>query len=309
MSISGVIVGVSPDWRGSSLRVVPATTDAVLQVADAVDFADEGGWLLVADEATPRQYVARDTDADTVTLAAALGTVYDVDTPVVMWDPTVEPAGAPVREDVAQVMLPDAELPVDAVLKHEQVPTAGIFSLVGATAVIEEEDPDDEAPDWVVTTILGREAVVDSDSILTPYARLYRSSDLSVADSTLTTVPFGSFISKVAVGDVASGWVTIEQSGIYLVIGSPAWQANSNGARYSQIQTRDLDGVVGTHQQVAIAAGVNATITPQVSSVLYLSAGWAVSLRVQQNSGASLSLLGSADGRLTSLELVKVATL
>lgn len=158
MSVSGVVTSVSPDWRGSALAAATLATDTVLSVVDAADFDEDGGWLVVADVDTPVEYVAVDEDADTVTLAAAIGTAYEADEPVVVWDPTVEGGGARVREDIAEVMLPDAEQPVFAVVKHEQIPTAGVYSLVGATVVLEEED-DDETSDWYVLSVLGRVTV------------------------------------------------------------------------------------------------------------------------------------------------------
>lgn len=163
MSVTGVVLSVSPDWRGSALAVATTATDTVLSPVDAVDFDEDGGWLVIADDTTPRQYLSADLDADTVTLAEAVGDVFEADLPVVVWDPTTPGGGSRVVEYVALVDLDGEAGAADATIDHERIPTAGgVDFLLGATVVLEEADEDDEAPEWLVVQVVGREAAVDA---------------------------------------------------------------------------------------------------------------------------------------------------
>lgn len=162
MSTSGVITSIDQDWRGDTLTVAAASGDTVLQVNDAGDFSEDAAtvtrYLIVGTEATPRQYVDVDMDADTVTLAATVGgSGLEVDLPVVLWDPTVGDSGSRVVEYVAAVALHDDSGTAPAVIPHELIPASGVYGLVGASVSI----TDDDEGEWWIERVLGREAVVD----------------------------------------------------------------------------------------------------------------------------------------------------
>lgn len=161
---SGTVVAISQDWRGDTLAADAATTDTELQVAEAVDFDEDGGWLVVG-EGDPLEYLSVDDPEDgtpaTLTLASPLDEDLEAGLPVVLWDPTVPGGGSRVVEYVAAVQLSeDAGVP-DAVIPHEQIPVAGIENLIGASVSIEEDDEGE----WWVAYVHGREPVIDGGKI------------------------------------------------------------------------------------------------------------------------------------------------
>lgn len=166
MTTSGVVVSVSPEVRGDTLAAPTAATDMVLRVEDVGDFAEEDDfdhgeqWLTVGDSA-PLRYVATDEDAGTITLAAAVGAVYELGDQVAVWDPSVPPSGAPVTEYLANVRLSDNSGTPPAVVPHELIPLAGVDNLAGATVEIVETDPQA----WTVAAVTGREPVLDGSYV------------------------------------------------------------------------------------------------------------------------------------------------
>jgi hypothetical protein len=156
--VNGTVESVTTDWRGDTLAAPVLLLDTVLEVDDTTDFDEEqGGWLTIAD-ADPVAYTTVDHDAATVTLAAPSAAAYEAGDPVVIWDPSVPPSGAKVVEYVASVMTDHG--PLEAVLSHELIPTAGVDSLVGASVTLAEGDDD-----WYIGRVPGREPVLDGSFI------------------------------------------------------------------------------------------------------------------------------------------------
>lgn len=160
---TGVVTAVTTDWRGDTLEAATLATDAELLVGTVVDFDEAGGWLVVADS-DPIEYLTVDEDTDTVTLGAAIGGVYELGSPVNLWDPTVPNGGSQVVEYVATVDLHDGTGTPAAVIPHALVPTAGVDNLVGATVRIEVANDDD----WQVAQVLGRKPTVVQGFVESP---------------------------------------------------------------------------------------------------------------------------------------------
>lgn len=161
---SGIVDAIAQDWRGDTLAVDAATTDLELLVDDAVDFDEDGGWLVVG-EGDPLEYLSitdpEDGTPATITLADPLTEDLEAGLPVVLWDPTVPGGGSRVVEYVAAVRLSEDAGVADAVIPHEQIPVAGVENLIGATVSIEEDDEGE----WWVAYVHGREPVIDGAKI------------------------------------------------------------------------------------------------------------------------------------------------
>lgn len=301
MSVTGVVLGVSPDWRGSTLTVATAATDTVLSFVDAVDFDEDGGWLVMADQTTPRQYLSANMDADTVTLAAAVGEVFEADLPVSIWDPTVGTSGSPVVEYIAQVDLDDESGPVDATVPHGIVPEAGADHLVGASVTIEEApDDDSETPEWVVASVDGREARVDPDYVATPFFRAYLGSNKTIPHDTTTILDGWIATDNTGFENPSPGRRTIYREGLYSVATGTRWgtSAGTGGRKSCNPVVLRVNGTVeplwadgrpnsGTGEESA-AADVPIRLYP--GDQVYITA-W-------QNSGAGLAVLGASGSRL-----------
>lgn len=163
---TGVVTTVSPSRRGDTLAADTTITDTLLLVEDAGDFAEDDDFLtgdrwLVIGESEPLQYVDSDMDADTLTLAAPVGVVYEAGTPVYLWDETVQPAGAVAVEYLAHVELSDNSGVVPALVPHELIPLAGVDNLNGAAVEIVETAPQQ----WQVSAVYGREPTIDGTTI------------------------------------------------------------------------------------------------------------------------------------------------
>lgn len=150
----GTILVVDPDRRGGTLVTGTAATDLVLELEDATDFDEAGGWLVVADS-DPIPYAAVDDDAELVALTAPVGGIYEAGLPVDIWDPTVSPAGARMVEYLATVDTADGQL--KALVPHELIPAAGVDNLEGASVELSQTDEGR----WYVSQVYGREMVLD----------------------------------------------------------------------------------------------------------------------------------------------------
>lgn len=161
---SGTVVAISQDWRGDTLAADAAAAATELQVAEAVDFDEDGGWLVVG-ESDPLEYLSvtdpEDGTPATLTLADPLEEDLEAGLPVVLWDPSVPGGGSRVVEYLASVQLSEDAGVTDAVIPHEQIPVAGIENLIGASVSIEEDDEGE----WWVAYVHGREPVVDGGKI------------------------------------------------------------------------------------------------------------------------------------------------
>lgn len=161
---TGIVTSITQDWRGDTLAVDAAAAATELQVADGVDFDEDGGWLVVGD-ADPIEYTALEDPEDgtpaALTLADPLPDAVEAGLPVVVWDPTVPGGGSRVVEYVAAVQLSEDAGSPDAVIPHQLIPTSGVGNLIGASVRILETDDDE----WEVDTVLGREPVVDGSKI------------------------------------------------------------------------------------------------------------------------------------------------
>lgn len=162
---TGVVTSVTPRRAGGTLLLTTLSNDTVLELDDTADFDetfDEARYLVIGDETTPREYVAvaNDEGADqTVTLADPVGAVLEESLPVTPWDPDSDATDKRAIEYQAWVRLDDQDKAIPATVPHAMIPTAGEFSLVGASVRLEETDDGE----WFVANVLGREASLVSE--------------------------------------------------------------------------------------------------------------------------------------------------
>lgn len=128
-----------------------------------------------------------------------------------------------------------------------------------------------------------------------PYVRVYRSSDLSIVDSTNTNVTFGQErFDNQAMHDTSTNsdrlTVPANMGGLYLIEAHVQWEASVNGFRRVDIWMNST--MIARVQGPPIAA---ATPTYQTLSTIYrASPGDYFFVNVYQNSGAALKISAGA---------------
>lgn len=140
-----------------------------------------------------------------------------------------------------------------------------------------------------------------------PAARVKRSSDLSVASATVTTVSWAT-----EVHDSGSMWtagspsrVTITRAGLYLVVGSASWDVNAAGFRSVKVMWTPIS--TGVAVDAASQSKHRANGAPladddlSAQNVLLCSVGDYFEMTVLQNTGAALTLFNR---ETTSLSVV-----
>lgn len=299
----GVVSDTTTDWRGSTLSAGTSVGTVVLAVEETVDFDEDGGWLVVGDSA-PKQYLTCDEDAATVTLAAAVGAVFEAGEPVNIWDPSVSGGGAQVVEYVATVDLADDSGAVDAVIPHSMIPTSGIDYLVGASARLAEADDGE----WYVGEVLGRDVRVDPGSIGSPMFRAQLLADVQIAhniqsrivdwDVSLFDFSAYNFIN-------AFGELQVLSDGTYLVTVVIKWVNNTSGRRSVKLITSFAGA---DREEVDISTGVadNGSSTLTVSVPVDMVALSSIRAEVLQTSGAALGVKGDAAGTQTFFRVVRL---
>lgn len=305
---TGVVTAITTDWRGDTLAADVSSGATVLPVSSVVDFDEDGGWLVVGDSA-PKAYLTVDEDANTVTLAGAVGAAYELGLPVDIWDPTVTGGGAKVVEYVATVELHDNTGSPDAVIPHDTIPTSGTELLIGATVRIAE----DAGGDWYVAKVVGRTPVVNQTFVEAPMVSLTKAADQAVADS--TTVTITSWTASPGTKEGFFGWgnehmaprsdfsgVDILSPGAYLVIATVDWANNTSGGRTSNL-VLSRAGVDVETTQVAGAPAPGGRSTQQVQRLFVAEGNEAVKVTVSQSSGGSLNVRAN----LTSLQVLRVS--
>jgi hypothetical protein len=83
-TFAGTVTGVYELGLGDKLSAAAAVNDTVLHVYSVVDFDEDGGWLRLNDAIL--EYVTRDSDDLTITLAAPLAVAAALDDVVDAWD-------------------------------------------------------------------------------------------------------------------------------------------------------------------------------------------------------------------------------
>lgn len=113
------VVEVSRVPLGGQLAAAALAGATLLQLVDASDFSEDGGWVDV--EGTDYEYLAVDQDLDTMTLASPLVADAAEDALLKVWDPV---AGATVSELLAQLRLDGDNFNDDPLLAEVDGPVA-----------------------------------------------------------------------------------------------------------------------------------------------------------------------------------------
>lgn len=305
---TGVVTAITTDWRGDTLAADVLSGATVLPVSSVVDFDEGGGWLVVGDSA-PIEYLTVDEDANTVTLAGAVGAAYELGLPVNLWDPSVDGGGAQVVEYVATVELHDGAGSPEAVIPHDTIPTSGTDLLIGATVRIAE----DEVGEWYVEKVIGREAVIDQASLQTPLISLALPSNQTIPSGPETVVTgwggvagtiggrFGGYTGRLVIRTGADG-VDITSPGAYLAILTIDWANNTSGGRTANL-VLSRGGVTVDTTQAAAPPNPNGRSTQQVSRLFVAEGNETLKATVAHSAGANLDVKTA----LTNLQVLQVA--
>ena len=304
--MNGTVESITTDWRGDTLALGVGVAEYEFAVGDISDFDEDGGWLTIGDS-EPLEYVSTDDAAvPVVTLATPLGVgvAFAAGEPVVVWDPTVQPAGAHVVEYVASVMTDGGAVP--ATIPHAVVPLAGVDRLIGASVSLDEESDGD----WYVAQVYGRESTIDQSYVDTPYVYLYQATDVLWIDTGSTFAPMTDWdIQSESEGDFtyngATGEVTFLKDGRYLILVAVNWSGNSSGRRYIRlvVVTAGVDTVLRT---IGGAPPDSNAFTQQIQRAPLITAGQKVRIDARQTSGLDLQVNGDAAGAFTGVEIVRL---
>lgn len=312
-----VAVLSNPDikYDGDALSVDVPAGSLFLPVQNAGDFEEEIStpvFVVVGNDLTPLRYVEveNDDEADQqwVKLAAPTTVSYEAGVPVSIWDAEAEADDKRAPKYTAMAAVDDQPLdPFPVTIPHDKVPLAGAWTLEGARVSLVEF----EASGWEVENILGRSPVVNSGVIATPQALgILNATESRASSGIYTTVNnFGSFDEAGVSFNFLTGIWTFSEPGMFLVIFSFTFGANSSGARGGRIRYHYTDGTSAPGAAIKTVP-VEGTTSLQVTEVRKVFPGQGVSVEVRQNSGGDLDLLGS-DGDLanrpTTVSIVRVA--
>lgn len=304
---TGVVTTVGPRFFGDTLTAATASGGLVLSVDDAGDFAEDedfaGGlqWLTIgvgAGSSGPLQYVAADEDADTVTLATAVGAVYEAGEPVRMWDPAIGTGGGHVVEFVATVRLDTAgpgDSPVPAIIRPTDVMFAEVDdlkALVGAQVRI-AQDPDAEPDDeWFVAEIIGQAPPIAARYVLAPRGLASRSTTFSVLAGTTTEVPLLTRDATFSTDEwtLDAGRLTYHGPPcVAVVYAGVKWAANGTGYRRAIIRQSSVLDSLTINQVDPDTSGQPSYHS--TAGVFTLADGESIYVDVRQTSGASLDLI------------------
>jgi len=135
------------------------------------------------------------------------------------------------------------------------------------------------------------------------YVLAYRSTDLTIADSTLTTIIFQTETTDV-LGEysTSTGVFTAKDAGKYVVMSCVQWEAINNGVNY---QLRLYSGTTPVAWDYSTNNIVGA-FTQFVGATINLAAGGTISIQCIQYSGGNETIDGSTN-YITSLSIQKVA--
>jgi hypothetical protein len=303
---AGRIEAITPDYRGDTLRAALIASDTEIALVDVTDFDEDGGWLVIGDS-DPIAYLSVDDDANTVTLAAAVGAAYEEGLPVDIWDPTVPPEGAKLVEYVAAVDIDRGVVP-DVVIPHAVIPVSGVDNLIGASVALEQGDSDD----WFVEQVYGREPSVDQSYIATPVLSIDLAANQSIPHATTTVLTgweaadgtnggyFGDPMPDVTF-DTDSVGITVP--GAYIAIATVDWALNTSGSRQAMIRIY-RGGVLVDETKVSYPPVDSGESRLQVSRIFVAQGDEEIQVYVRQGSGVSLA----AQSGLTNVQVARFAS-
>lgn len=137
-------------------------------------------------------------------------------------------------------------------------------------------------------------ALIPDEIINPPSVMTYRTSHLSIANNTLTTVPFTTELYDTdTMHDNTTNpeRITFTTAGYYLVTFVCAWNKNIVGDRLAQIRKNGTDVLAMESKRTG---GADLLVGHSITIEDSFSAGNYIEARVQQTSGGNLLLLGDS---------------
>lgn len=128
MTATGRIVFLDTRTSGDVVAVAAAAGVTTLTVNESVDFADEGGLLVIGDSTSTVTYLRKDEDTNTLTLASpGLPVAVEVGDPVNLWDAAL---GAPILDYVAKVAIDGQPQGLDFTVDPGDMPSMTVGAMV-----------------------------------------------------------------------------------------------------------------------------------------------------------------------------------
>lgn len=297
----GTIEAVEEQQLGDELVGDVAIGDIFMLVSDADDFEEAGGQLLVDDELL--SYSGIDDDAGTLWLTSATTAAHSAGTPV--W------VAPDARERIASVRLDEDGEAITARVPHalyDRVPE-GVRDPDAQESVLLELDDGE----WIIDDVLGASPVIDASFIEAPLFIGYLPTEVTIPSGGVDdyTTVLGWAVSTQRGGmtyDETTGEVIVSRDGWYSLASSAVmWQAEfpkGSGTRVVQPYFNTVFGII-PGGKVAIAASDTRQSCPIVTPLVQLSRDERVLIRVQQDSGGPLQLIGDATWRSTSFWCVE----
>jgi hypothetical protein len=303
--VRGECVFVEVEYDGSSLASDHAVGATVLNLENDDDFTEVGLLEVGYDQGDGSVSWTRfgytfDEDLGAVVLDTPLAVAAPAETDV---RTLTDGAAVEVRRYMA-VDLGDGGDPAEADIKSGDRGIAPVGDS-RAGSLVELDSLGDGEYEFV--RFLTEEPDTDPATILTPAYSGFLPADVLVAHAAVTPVTMQTSYVNGGMYTGVDGWIHVPKDGFYDVVMTGSWANNSGGSRYAILQVLPFNLSVESRRIVVAAPAPVGTTSHQVVGKLYLFAGMAVRLAVQQNSGAGLSLLGRAAGDLTGVEIVQAA--
>lgn len=294
------IDSVSPDAQSATL-VADVVASTTLPVDDVIDFAEDGGWLVIGNGA-PQRYISSDDDLDTITLIDPVSA--DAGDVVAEWDPDRR---AVTIEHVAWCISDDPDIGgFEAVVPESIADQAGGESLRGASVVI---DPADNVTgDPTVVAILGRTAQIDPTAIRPARVTYFRGLDTApIPATTWTQLGFGSPEDSVGFTESTGSEAVPDQDGRYFISLVVNWEPNSVGTRRARLRIERLDGSMAVvTPEFRDAASATGDTSVALSYALDLMAGERLTVQVWHDASSSIAIRGDAGGLRTAWQVSRM---
>jgi hypothetical protein len=259
--MNGVVVDIDSERPTAALTQATLTTDTVLQVDNAAIFDPDGGTLVINTASVA--YTSASEAANTATLSAAVGTVYEVGVPVAS-------ANAVASYAIVQPADPDAD-EIRVTLPPDRAPTIAIGDPVVAEL---------HGSAWV----LSRSVNVERGAVVALERGTPSSTTITMTTSTWTEVFFDrlndlyeSQFTQHSGGGIA------QVAGTYWVKASVGFVGNATGQRRVRITK---NGAVW--YQSNANAGTTQIVTVTAQGLIPLDPGDELLVDAWQNSGGDL---------------------
>lgn len=303
----GRVIAVTERALGSALASAHAAGVTTLTLLDTLDFpeppTDENLQArIVSEDRTVTEvidYRAVDDDAATLTLAFSTSTAlaHAEEAAVEVWPRAVE--------RVAQVHLDDSEEEADVVTIR--VPHTLRDKLVeGVRDAYERESVElvEQGDQLVLADAYAEEQRLEGPVVVSS-AKYHRTSSIGIATGTDVRLKFNNRRwDDLAAGNIESNsndTFTVRRAGLYRITARVMWDGSTGSAKRVVSIVHNTGGTDALATEDILLVGGGGVHSQQCSCVVEASEGDYFFIRVFQNSGATLNVLGEIAGSSTQM--------